>query len=71
VAKNNGHQVEITGSMIPGATPPAGASQVVQVVTINSVGARCNIPGGAAVAGAAGGHTLVYVIVGGLRLRAP
>jgi hypothetical protein len=66
VAKNNGHQVEITGSMIPGATPPAGASQVVQVVTINSVGARCNIPGGAAVAGAAGGHTLVYVIVGGV-----
>ncbi len=66
VAKNNGHQVEITGSMIPGATPPTGASQVVQVMTINSVGAKCNIPGGAAVAGAGGGHTLAYVIVGGV-----
>jgi hypothetical protein len=65
VAKNIGHQVEITGSMIPGATPPPGASQVVQVVTVNSVGAKCNIPGGAAVA-TGGGHALTYVIIGGV-----
>jgi len=63
VAKNNGHQVEITGSMIPGATPPAGASQVIQVVTVNSVGARCSIPGGAVVAGAAGLSTGVIVAI--------
>jgi hypothetical protein len=40
-AKNVGHQIEITGSMIPGATPAPGASQVVQVVTMDSVGAKC------------------------------
>jgi hypothetical protein len=67
VAKNNGHQVEITGSMIPGATPPAGASQVVQVVSVNSVGAKCNIPGGAVVAGGAGLSTgAIIAIVAGV-----
>lgn len=67
VAKNNGHQVEISGSMIPGATPPPGASQVVHVVTIDSVGAKCNIPGGAVVAGAAGLSTgAIVAIVGGV-----
>ena len=64
VAKIAGHQVEITGSMIPGATPAPGASQVVQVVTVNSVGSACTVPAGAAAA--ATGHTLAYVIVGGV-----
>jgi hypothetical protein len=52
VAKSSGHQVEITGSMIPGGTPAAGASQVIQVVTVDSMGALCS--GGDAVAGDAG-----------------
>jgi len=51
VAASAGHQVQITGSMIPGATPAAGASQVIQVVTVDSVGAACKAP----VAGAAAG----------------
>jgi len=66
VAKNIGHQVEITGSMIPGATPPPGATQVVQVVTVNSAGARCNIPGGAAVAGAGLSTGAIVAIVAGV-----
>ncbi|MGA3040983.1 MAG: hypothetical protein ABSF54_09380 [Bryobacteraceae bacterium] len=66
VAASAGHQVEISGSMIPGATPPPGASQVVQVVTIDSVGARCNIPGGAAVAGAGLGTGAIVAIVAGV-----
>jgi hypothetical protein len=53
VAKSAGHQVEITGSMIPGGTPAAGASQVIQVVTVDSVGAACS--GGKALAGVAAG----------------
>jgi hypothetical protein len=40
-AKNAGHRVEITGRMIQGATPADGASQVIQVVTVDSVGAAC------------------------------
>ena len=66
VAKHDGHHVEITGSMIPGATPAPGASQVVQVVTFDSVGARCNIPGGAAIPGAGLSTGAIVAIVGGV-----
>jgi len=53
---NAGHRVSITGSMIPGATPTAPATQTVQVVTMDSVGASCKVPpAGAAGAGAAAG----------------
>jgi len=40
-AKSAGHRVEITGLMVPDATPADGASQVIQVVTVDSVGAAC------------------------------
>jgi hypothetical protein len=68
VAKNAGHQIEVTGSMIPGATPAAGASQVVQVVTVDSTGNKCTVPVGAVVgAGAAGLSTAAIIaIVGGV-----
>ncbi len=66
VAKHDGHQVEITGSMIPGAPPAPGASQVVQVGTFDSVGARCNIPGGAAIPAAGMSAGVIGAIVGGV-----
>lgn len=65
VPRNAGHQVEITGSMIPGATPADGASQVVQVVTVDSVGGACKVPvAGAAAAGLSAGA--IVAIVGGV-----
>jgi len=67
VAKNAGHQVEITGSMIPGITPGAPASQVVRVVTVDSVGAACKVPvAGAAAAGAGLGTGAIVAIVAGV-----
>jgi hypothetical protein len=65
VAGDAGHQVNITGSMIPGATPAAGASQVVQVVTVDSVGAKCGGPAGAAVGGVVVGGTLIGLAASG------
>jgi len=65
VAKNVGHQVQITGSMIPNAAPAAGATQVVQVVTVDSVGAACS-GGGKAAAGAAAGAGLSAVAIGAI-----
>jgi len=64
VAKNAGHQVEITGSMIPGATPAAGASQVVQVVTMNSVGNACKVPGAAAAGAGLSTGAIVAIVAG-------
>jgi hypothetical protein len=80
LAKSAGHQVEITGSMIPNATPATGASQVIQVVTVDSVGAACSggkalaaaAAGGAAAGGAAAGAAAglstgaIVAIVGGV-----
>jgi hypothetical protein len=64
VAGDAGHQVQITGSMIPGATPAPGASQVVQVVTVDSVGAKCGGPAGAAVGGGLGTGAIVAIVGG-------
>jgi hypothetical protein len=60
VSNYAGKKVEITGSSIPGATPAAGASQVVHAVTINTVKGTCKAgaaaaAGGVAAAGAAAG----------------
>jgi hypothetical protein len=63
VAKNAGHQIEISGSMIPGATPAPGASQVVQVVTVDSVGSKCSPPG-AVVAGGLATGVIVAIVAG-------
>jgi hypothetical protein len=61
-----GHQVQISGSMIPGATPAGGASQVIQVVTVSSVGAACKVPGAAAAAGGGLSGGAIAAIVGGV-----
>jgi hypothetical protein len=70
VAKSAGHQVEITGSMVPSATPAGGASQVVQIVSVDSVGAPCGGSAGGVAAGAGGGAALstgaIVAIVGGV-----
>jgi hypothetical protein len=63
VAAAAGHQVEITGSMIPGATAAAGASQVIQVVTVDYVGASCQVPIAGPVAAGAGLSTGVIVAI--------
>jgi hypothetical protein len=51
-----GKKVEITGSPIPNATPAAGASQVVQVLSVSILGAvaAAGAAGAGAAAGAAG-----------------
>jgi hypothetical protein len=54
VKKYVGRKVELTGSPIPNATPGAGASQVVQVLSVNVLAAAAAAAGaGAAGAGAA------------------
>jgi hypothetical protein len=74
-AKSAGHQVVITGTMTPGATPADGASQVIQVVTVDSVGAPCGhllraargqSGGGTAGAGAGLSTGAIIAIVGGV-----
>lgn len=47
-----GRRVQITGTMVPNAAPPAGATQVVNVTNVKDVGGDCK---GAAAAGAAAG----------------
>jgi hypothetical protein len=47
-----GNRVDITGSMIPGATPAQGATQVTRVSNISRLGKGCGTKAGAA--GAAG-----------------
>jgi hypothetical protein len=52
-----GQRVQITGSMVPNATPPSGATQVINVTDVKQVGGPCKGGGsaaGAAAAGAAG-----------------
>ncbi len=51
--KEVGNRVEITGSTIPGATPAAGASQVLQVGNVKHLSKRCTSAAGAAAAGGA------------------
>jgi len=51
-----GRRVQVTGSMVPNATPPSGASQVINVTNVKDVGGACKAgtaaAGGAAAAGA-------------------
>jgi len=49
-----GQRVQITGSMVPNATPPSGASQVINVTNVKQVGGACKGGGAAAGAAAAG-----------------
>src|ERR1019366_5490565 len=52
-----GRRVQVTGSMVPNATPPSGASQVINVTNVKEVGGACKAGTAAAAAGgaAAGG----------------
>jgi hypothetical protein len=52
-----GRRVQITGSMVPNATPPSGATQVINVTNVKQVGGACKAAAAAPVAGgtAAGG----------------
>lgn len=46
-----GQRVQVTGSLVPNATPASGATQVIQVTSVKAVGGACT--GTAAAAGAA------------------
>jgi hypothetical protein len=66
LAQYAGQTVTFRGSIIPGAAPAAGASQVVQVVTIDVL--RSAAPGTAVAAGA-GGHlppAALAAVIGGV-----
>jgi len=50
-----GQRVQISGAMVPNATPPSGATQVINVTDVKQVGGPCKGAGSAAAgAGAAG-----------------
>ena len=48
-----GRRVQITGSMVPNATPASGATQIVNVTNVKEVGGACKGGVGAAAAGGA------------------
>jgi hypothetical protein len=53
-----GKRVQVSGSMVPNATPAAGATQVINVTSAKEVGGSCKgtaVAGGAAAGGAAAG----------------
>lgn len=52
--KPNQH-VQVTGSLVPNATPAAGATQVLQVTSVKAVSGACNGAGAAGAAGAGAG----------------
>jgi len=69
LGKYVGTRVNIYGSAIPGATPAAGASQVVQVTSV--VPAAAGVAGGAAAASSAGLSTAATAaIIGGIGVAA-
>jgi len=49
-----GRRVQVTGSMVPNATPASPATQVINVTNVKDVGGACKAGGAAAAAGAAG-----------------
>jgi hypothetical protein len=67
LAQYVGKRVEITGSQVPGATPGAGATQVVQAAEIKLVpaGGGAGGPAGGGPAGV-GAHTGTIAIIGGV-----
>jgi hypothetical protein len=50
-----GRRVQITGSMVPNATPASGATQVISVTSVKQVGGACKATTAAAAGAAAGG----------------
>ncbi len=73
-----GHRVQVSGTMVPNATPAAGATQVITVTNVKEVGGTCpataaagTAPTGSAPAGAAGGsHGYGKVVVGAIAAAA-
>jgi hypothetical protein len=49
-----GRRVQVTGSMVPNATPASPATQVINVTNVKDVGGACKAGGAAAAVGAAG-----------------
>jgi len=70
LARYVGKQVAFEGSVIPGATPAGGASEVVQVVTMNVLRPAATAVGGAAGAAAHAGGALspaaLAALIGGV-----
>jgi len=67
LAQYVGKRVEITGSLVPGATPGAGATQVVQAAGFKVLAAAGGAGGAAAGgAGVAGAHTATIAIIAGV-----
>jgi len=66
LAKFVGKCVEVTGSIIPGATPPSPASQLIQVATIKAT--SCRIAGGAIPGGAGAGGAVATGLSMGARI---
>jgi hypothetical protein len=60
-----GRRVQITGSMVPNATPASGATQVINVTNVKEVGGACKAVGAAAAAGAAAGAAGAGAAAGG------
>lgn len=50
-----GQRLQVTGSMVPNATPPSGATQVINVTNVKEVGGPCKGVGAAAAGAAAAG----------------
>jgi hypothetical protein len=62
-----GKKVDITGSLIPGATPLAGATQMVQATGIQLAPAgAASSAGGAAGGGVAASHAVAIAVIGGI-----
>jgi hypothetical protein len=61
-----GKHVQVTGSMVPNATPPSPATQVINVTSVKDVAGACKAGGavaGGAAAGAAGGGVATSTLV--------
>jgi hypothetical protein len=54
-AIKTGRRIQITGSMIPNATPATGATQVIDVTNVKDIGGVCGAAGKLASGSAAGG----------------
>jgi len=60
-----GRRVQITGTMVPNAAPPAGATQVINVTNVKDVGGDCKGAAAAGAGAAAGGGGIKRAIVVG------
>jgi hypothetical protein len=59
-------RVQISGTMVPNATPAAGATQVINVTSVKDVGGACRARGAVAGGAAAGGSAAGVASAGGI-----